>query len=123
MTTLTSETDSIGRSALRKASLRLVPLIALGYGAAYIDRINVSFAALQMNRDLGFSPVGLRHRRRSLLHQLRAMRDPLQHPAGPLRSPPLAGPHHAHLGYYRHRHDVRPHALAVLQRALPIGHG
>ena len=55
--TLTSAPDSIGRSALRKASLRLVPLIALGYGAAYIDRINVSFAALQMNRDLGFSPV------------------------------------------------------------------
>jgi MFS transporter, ACS family, tartrate transporter len=57
MPTLTCETDSIGRSALRKASVRLVPLIALGYGAAYIDRINVSFAALQMNRDLGFSPV------------------------------------------------------------------
>jgi ACS family tartrate transporter-like MFS transporter len=40
---------------LRKASLRLVPLIALGYGAAYIDRVNISFAAVQMNRDLHFS--------------------------------------------------------------------
>src|ERR1700722_2137492 len=57
MPILTSAPDAIGRSALRKASVRLVPLIALGYGAAYIDRINVSFAALQMNRDLGFSPV------------------------------------------------------------------
>ena len=57
MPTLTSAPDTIGRSALRKASLRLVPLIALGYGAAYIDRINVSFAALQMNQSLGFSPV------------------------------------------------------------------
>ena len=46
---------STGRSALRKASLRLVPLIALGYGAAYMDRVNISFAALQMNRDLHFS--------------------------------------------------------------------
>jgi len=49
--------DSTGRSAIRKATLRLVPLIALGYGAAYMDRINISFASLKMNADLGFSPV------------------------------------------------------------------
>ena len=47
--------DAVGRSALRKASLRLVPLIGLGYGAAYMDRVNISFAAVQMNRDLHFS--------------------------------------------------------------------
>ena len=50
-----SSTEAIGRSAIRKASLRLIPLIALGYGAAYMDRVNISFAALQMNRDLHFS--------------------------------------------------------------------
>ena len=44
-----------GRSALRKASRRLIPLIALGYGIAYMDRVNISFASLQMNRDLHFS--------------------------------------------------------------------
>src|SRR5258705_6301189 len=43
------------RSALTKASWRLLPLIALGYGISYMDRINISFAALQMNRDLHFS--------------------------------------------------------------------
>ena len=47
--------ETIGRSAMRKATLHLIPLIALGYGAAYIDRINISFASLQMNRDLHFS--------------------------------------------------------------------
>ena len=47
--------DEIGRSALRKASWRLLPLIALGYGISYIDRSNISFAALQMNQDLRFS--------------------------------------------------------------------
>lgn len=50
-------TDATGRSAIRKATMRLVPLIALGYGAAYMDRINISFASLKMNADLGFSPV------------------------------------------------------------------
>ena len=47
--------DAIGRAALRKASLHLFPLLGIGYGIAYIDRVNVSFAALQMNHDLHFS--------------------------------------------------------------------
>ncbi len=46
---------SIGARALAKASWRILPLIALGYGIAYIDRANISFAALQMNADLHFS--------------------------------------------------------------------
>jgi MFS transporter, ACS family, tartrate transporter len=50
-----TSSDAIGASAMRKATLRLIPLIALGYGAAYMDRVNISFAALQMNRDLHFS--------------------------------------------------------------------
>ena len=54
---VSSEIDGIGRSAIRKATMRLVPLIALGYGAAYMDRVNISFASLRMNTDLGFSPV------------------------------------------------------------------
>jgi len=47
--------DLIGRSAQRKASFRLLPLVGLGYGIAYMDRVNVSFAALQMNQQLHFS--------------------------------------------------------------------
>ena len=47
--------DEVGKRALRKATLRLIPLIGLGYGAAYVDRVNVSFASISMNRDLHFS--------------------------------------------------------------------
>jgi ACS family tartrate transporter-like MFS transporter len=47
--------EAIGRSAMRKAAVHLIPLMALGYGAAYIDRVNISFASFQMNRDLHFS--------------------------------------------------------------------
>ena len=47
--------ESIGREALRKASWRLLPLLGLGYGIAYMDRVNISFASLQMNEDLQFS--------------------------------------------------------------------
>ena len=45
----------IGESAQRKAAWRLLPVIGVGYGLAYMDRINISFASLQMNRDLHFS--------------------------------------------------------------------
>jgi ACS family tartrate transporter-like MFS transporter len=34
---------------------RIVPLILLGYLMAYMDRVNVSLASLQMNSDLKFS--------------------------------------------------------------------
>jgi MFS transporter, ACS family, tartrate transporter len=45
----------VGESAQRKASLRLLPVIGVGYGLAYMDRINISFASLRMNRELHFS--------------------------------------------------------------------
>src|ERR1700735_5613462 len=46
---------ALARSALAKMSWRILPLLALGYGVSYIDRVNISFASLQMNRDLHFS--------------------------------------------------------------------
>ena len=46
---------TIGASAQRKAAIRLLPVLAIGYGMAYMDRINISFASLRMNSDLHFS--------------------------------------------------------------------
>ncbi|MFM5923933.1 MAG: MFS transporter [Novosphingobium sp.] len=48
-------TDAIGASAMGKAFWRILPLIGLAYLFAYMDRVNVSFAAAQMNQDLQFS--------------------------------------------------------------------
>jgi MFS transporter, ACS family, tartrate transporter len=47
--------ETLERSTIRAVAWRLLPLIGLGYGIAFIDRLNISFAALQMNRDLHFS--------------------------------------------------------------------
>ena len=44
-------------SALRKARWRILPLLGFGYLAAYMDRVNISFAAESMNRDLHFTPA------------------------------------------------------------------
>jgi ACS family tartrate transporter-like MFS transporter len=40
---------------ISKIRWRLLPLMFAAYIIAYIDRVNIGFAALQMNRDLGFS--------------------------------------------------------------------
>ena len=42
------------RAAIRRASRRLVPFLFALYVGAYLDRINVGFAQLQMKSDLGF---------------------------------------------------------------------
>ena len=39
----------------RKITLRLVPFLFLCYLAAYLDRVNVGFAKLQMQKELAFS--------------------------------------------------------------------
>ncbi|MDW8845528.1 MFS transporter [Erwinia sp. MMLR14_017] len=45
------------KRVMRKVTLRIVPFIMLLYFIAFIDRVNLGFAALTMNKDLGFSPT------------------------------------------------------------------
>lgn len=40
---------------MRKATFRLLPFLCLCYGVSFLDRVNVGFAALAMNADLGFT--------------------------------------------------------------------
>ena len=43
------------RTTMRRVARRLLPLLILCYFVAYLDRVNVGFAALTMNRALGFT--------------------------------------------------------------------
>ena len=45
----------IERQIMRKLFLRLVPLLTILYIISYIDRVNVSFGALTMNKQIGLS--------------------------------------------------------------------
>lgn len=45
-----------GEQVFAKCARRLIPFLMLLYFVNYLDRVNVGFAALTMNRDLGFSP-------------------------------------------------------------------
>lgn len=47
--------DPIEQRTIAKVSYRLVPFLMLCYFVAYLDRVNVGFAALEMNKDLGIS--------------------------------------------------------------------
>jgi MFS transporter, ACS family, tartrate transporter len=48
---------TVEQSAMRKVYLRVLPFAVLTYFLCYIDRINVGFAALTMNKDLGLDPA------------------------------------------------------------------
>jgi hypothetical protein len=92
---------------MRKISFRIVPFIMLLYFISFIDRVNIGFAALTMNKDLGFSPavfglgagiffVGY------FLFEVTLQFDPQQG-----RSAPLDRAGDDHLGH--HFRDVRVH--------------
>ncbi|MGH7117061.1 MAG: MFS transporter, partial [Stellaceae bacterium] len=48
---------TVEQSAMRKVYLRVLPFAVLTYFLCYIDRINIGFAALTMNQDLGLDPA------------------------------------------------------------------
>jgi ACS family tartrate transporter-like MFS transporter len=50
-------TRTVEQSAMRKVYLRVLPFAVLTYFFCYLDRINVGFAALTMNKDLGLEPA------------------------------------------------------------------
>src|ERR1041385_4433215 len=47
--------EEVPSATLRKITRRLILFLFLLYIVAWLDRVNVGFAALQMNSDLGFS--------------------------------------------------------------------
>lgn len=46
---------NIEKRTMRKIHLRILPLLAMAFLFSWLDKVNIGFAALQMNADLGFS--------------------------------------------------------------------
>src|SRR5215468_1253881 len=44
-----------GDRAIQKVRMRIIPFVVLLFFVCYLDRINIGFAALTMNQDLGIS--------------------------------------------------------------------
>jgi ACS family tartrate transporter-like MFS transporter len=51
----TAHAEELSVVTLRKITWRLIPFLFVLYVIAWLDRVNVGFAGLQMNADLGFS--------------------------------------------------------------------
>ncbi len=49
--------SDVEKSTMRAVSWRLLPFLIIAYFTCVLDRVNVSFAALTMNADLGFTPL------------------------------------------------------------------
>jgi MFS transporter, ACS family, tartrate transporter len=56
-TALGGAKSAIEKSTINAISWRLIPFLILAYFLAYLDRVNLGFAALTMNADLKFSPL------------------------------------------------------------------
>ena len=50
-----ASTEELSAVTLRKVTWRLIPFLFVLYIIAWLDRVNVGVAALEMNADLGFS--------------------------------------------------------------------
>ncbi|HTF71547.1 MAG TPA: MFS transporter, partial [Edaphobacter sp.] len=46
---------TLEQTTIRKAAWRILPIIMLCYFAAFLDRVNIGFASLTMNQELGLS--------------------------------------------------------------------
>ncbi|MDC7788283.1 MFS transporter [Rhodoplanes sp. TEM] len=51
------ETSVIEREAMRKIRWRIFPFMTIGMATCFLDRVNIGFAALQMNADIGLTPT------------------------------------------------------------------
>ena len=58
---------------MARVTWRLLPFLLLLYIISWLDRVNVGFAKLQMNADLGLQRHRLRHRRRHFLSWVTAL--------------------------------------------------
>ena len=107
----------------RRINRRLLPFLFLLYIIAFLDRINISFAGLDMTRELGFSDhvfgLGLGH----LLRRLCAARDSWIAAGGAVERPQMDRAHHDFVGPGGLAHRTHSHRPPVLLGALHPGRG
>src|SRR5579883_3558942 len=56
ITALPDQDSEFARNLLARVGWRCVPVLLIAYVTAYIDRVNVGFAAITATKDLGMSP-------------------------------------------------------------------
>ena len=52
-----SANSALAKRTMRKVTWRLIPFLSVLYMVSFVDRVNMGFAALSMNKQLGLTPV------------------------------------------------------------------
>ena len=92
---LAAEPAPLEKATMRKVILRLVPFLMICYFCALLDRVNIGFAALQMNKDLGLTPAMFGFGASLFFVSYFLVEVPSNHAAD--GCPALDRPHHDHL--------------------------
>jgi ACS family tartrate transporter-like MFS transporter len=50
-------TSDLQARVVRKLTWRILPFVTLLYFVSFLDRVNIGFAAITMNKDLGLTPA------------------------------------------------------------------
>ncbi len=111
--------EAIESETMRRVGRRLIPLLMICYFAAYLDRVNVGFAALTMNKALGLSAEIFGDRQRHLLPRLLPVRGPQQPDPREGRRAALDRADPDHLGRHLRRHRLRHRHVVLPRHPLP----
>ncbi|SIO67506.1 Major Facilitator Superfamily protein [Bradyrhizobium erythrophlei] len=107
-----------GNARAAQITLRIVPFVMLLYFIAFVDRVNIGFAALTMNKDLGFSPTVFGFGARNFLSRVFPVRGAVKPRSRQGRSPDLDRTGDDHLGLDFGSHGIRAGLHQFLHAAL-----
>ena len=114
-----SPTDpAVAERARKRIAWRLLPFLLLLYIIAFLDRMNVSAAALQMPGDLGFNDKVVRPRSRHVFHRLPGAGNPRRIDCRALERAPVDRSHHDFLGNHNRADGLYPHGPGILYGPL-----
>ncbi len=110
-------------ATMRRVIVRLVPFLMLCYFFALLDRVNVGFAALQMNKDLGLTPAMFGFAASLFFVSYFLVEVPSNLALQKVGRAPLDRPDHDHLGLRHDGHGPRDRSPFPLRDALHPGRG
>ena len=108
------EHQALERATMRRVILRLVPFLMVCYFFALLDRVNVGFAALQMNKDLGLTPAMFGFAASLFFISYFLVEVPSNLGPAESRRAALDRTHHDHMGHGVGLHGLRRRALLTL---------
>ena len=114
---------SLEQTTMRKVYLRILPFAALTYFMCYLDRINVGFAALTMNKDIGLDAAIYGMAAGAFFWGYVLAEVPSNIITRTRRCAAVDRPHHDYLGHHFGLHRLRHRAVQLYGHSFPARSG